>query len=337
MNTRKFRAAPLIAAVTVSMVAGCSAASGGSAGGSLPSKLESPQVTVAALPAADLAGLYAALSQGLFAQQGLNVTIEKISSSAAVVAAQLRGQVDIAAGAYVAYISAQAAGARFRILAEASTLQPHTRVLVTNAASPITTVADLAGKKIGVNGTRSIGTLLISALLQEDGISPTKVKFVTDKQGFPAMPGHLQEGDYDAAFLSEPYLTLAEEDYGDQVLADFDQGSLSDLPIDGYIATQAWVQKHPKTAAAFVRAIEEGQTLANTDGSVVRAALGKYDNLPPWVTAVMALPQFPTGPVVAKRIQREAVDMLDFGMLSTQYATEVERGTLVASMLGPGS
>jgi len=49
------------------------------------------------------------------AQQGLHVKIVKIASSAAVIAHQLQGEVDITAGSYVAYITAQAAGAKFRI------------------------------------------------------------------------------------------------------------------------------------------------------------------------------------------------------------------------------
>jgi NitT/TauT family transport system substrate-binding protein len=333
MKTRKLRTAPLIAAGTVALAAaGCSAAPTPA-----PSKPELPDVTVAALPSVELAGLYIAQDEGLFAQQGLHVTIEKIPSSATVLAEQQSGLVDIAAGAYIPYITAEAAGARFRILAEASTLEPLTGVLVTTAGSPITTIADLAGKKIGVNGTGSIGTLLIGALLQEDGISPQKVDLVTDKQGFAALPGQLQDGHYSAVFLAEPYIALAEEDYGDQVLTDFYQGSLLHLPIDGYIATQAWAQKYPKTAAAFVRAIEQGQVLANTDRPAIEAAMEKYDNVPPEVAAVMALPPFPTGPVVESGLQSEAALMLNVGMLGKEYTTELERGTLVASMLGPQS
>lgn len=98
-------------------------------------------VTVAAIPSADLAGLYIAQDEGLFARQGLHVTITTIASTKAVIASQLNGKVDIGAGSYVGYVAAQAAGAKFRILAEASTLQPHTRVLLTTAGSRITTLA----------------------------------------------------------------------------------------------------------------------------------------------------------------------------------------------------
>ena len=334
MSTWSYRAVPAGAAL-VMVLAACTSAPGSASFASAGASPDEPDITVAALPSVDLAGLYVAQDQGLFARQGLRVRITKIASSKAVIAAQLNGQVDISAGSYVGYLAAQAAGARFRILAEASTLRPDTRTLVVAANSGITSIADLAGKKIGVNGTNSIGTLLISTLLQEHGISLGKVHFVTDQAGFPDMPGQLQNGAWQAAFLAEPYVTMAEETYGDTELADLDQGGTLDFPIDGYVATQAWAQRHPKTAAAFVRAIEQGQALADSDPTAVRAAMAKFDQLPAMVTAVMALPDFPLGPVDDKRIQRTAEAMLEFGMLGPRDATQVDHGTLVTSMIAP--
>jgi NitT/TauT family transport system substrate-binding protein len=332
MKTWNWCAAPLIAAAIIVLAAGC--ASGHAAASARPEK---PDITVAALPAADLAGLYLAQDDGFLAQQGLHVKIVKIASSAAVIADQLRGEVDITAGSYVAYITAQAAGAKFRILAEASALRPHTRVLVIPTDSPIRNVNELVGKKIGLNGTNSIGTLLISELLAQHGISPGKVTFVTDAKGFPAMPAQLQDGTWAAAFLAEPYVTVAGESYGDRELADLDQGATLNFPIDGYMATQAWAEKYPNTAAAFVRAIEEGQALADSNRAAVEAAMSESDNLPHQVTALMALPDYPVGPVDARRIQRTAEAMLQFGLLGQQYAAEVQQGTLVQSMIGPAS
>jgi NitT/TauT family transport system substrate-binding protein len=333
MKAWNWYAAPLIAAAITGLTAGCAAGSGHAGLSSLSSN-EETDVTVAALPAADLAGLYVAQDDGFFAQQGLHVTIKKIASSAAVIAEQEQGKVDITAGSYVAYIAAQAAGARFRILAEASALLPDTRVLVIAANSPIRTITDLVGKKIGVNGTNSIGTLLISALLAEHGISPGTVTFVTDTEGFPAMPAELADGAWAAAFLAEPYVTIAGEDYGERELADLDQGATQGFPIDGYIATRTWAKDHPKTAAAFVRAIEEGQARADSSRSAAEKAMAESDGLPPQVTALMALPEYPVGPVDEARIQRTAVAMLQFGLLGAQYSAEVQQGTLVRSMIG---
>jgi NitT/TauT family transport system substrate-binding protein len=337
MNTRSSWMAALIAVVIMIISAGCSVASGAVPAGPGPAP-EEPDITVAAIPAVDLAGLYIAQAQGLFARQGLHVRIEPIPSAQSVIADQLSGKVDISAGSYVAYVAAQAAGARFRILAGASTLSPNTRALVVTANSRITTVAELAGKKIGVNGVNSIGTLLISALLSARGISPAKVKFVTDPGGFPALPGKLQKGDWAAAFLAEPYITAAGQEHGDQVLADLDQGAVINLPVDGYVATRAWAQQHPGTAAAFIRAIEQGQAVANHDVSAVQAIMAQNDKLPPQVTAAMAVPvTYPVGPVIQANIQRVAAAMLQFGVLGQQYAIAVKQGTLVRSMIGPGS
>jgi NitT/TauT family transport system substrate-binding protein len=335
MSTWNLRAAPVIAAtgITIASLAGCS----GSPHSAALAAAAGPRhdITVAAIPASDLAGLYVAMDQGLFARQGLHVTLEKIPSSQAVIKAQLSGKVDISAGSYVPYIAAQAAGASFRILAEASTLRTNSRALVVPADSKIVSIGGLVGKKIGVNGTNSIGTLLISALLQENGIAPGKVDFVTDKQGFPDMPGQLQSGEWQAAFLAEPYVTIAGEQYGDRVLADLDQGATTNFPIDGYVATQAWARQHPEVVAAFVRAIEQGQVIAASDPTAAQDAVGRADQLPPMVTGVMALPDFPVGPVDEKRIQREAAVMLQFGTLGRQYAAGVEQGTVVRSMMGP--
>ena len=318
----------LAVAASAALAVGCSSNNGAAD----DSALTQQNITVAASPAVDLAGLYIAQDDGLFARQGLHVTIEQIPSSQ-VVGAQLKGQVDISAQSYLPYIEAQAAGARFRILAEASTLTPGTRALVVRAASHITSIAGLARQKIGVNGTNSIGTLLTSAVLQENGISPGKVKFITDPKGYPAMPGQLQTGSWGAALLAEPYVTIAEQDHGDEELADMDQGATENLPMDGYVATQAWAEEHPQTAAAFVRAIQEGQTIADTEPPLVRTAIAKADDLPSVVTVVMALPGFPTGPVNAQNIERVAEVMLEFGVLGRQYNAEVEDGALIRSMV----
>ena len=333
MRIPRFSASMTTAVILSAVLAAGCASPTGTASESALTQPELTGITVAAIPAADLAGLYIAQEEGLFAKQGLHVTLEKIASNQAAVAAQLKGQVDISAQSYVSYIAAQAAGARFRILAEASTLRPGTRVLVTRAGSRITSIAALAGKEIGVNGSNNIGTLLASALLAEYGISEKKADFITDPKGYTDMPAQIQVGTWGAALLAEPYATIAEEDYGDQEVADTDQGATENFPMDGYVATQAWAEKYPKTGAAFVRAIQEGQAIADTSPLAVQSAIAKYDDLPIKVTAVMAIPGFPTGSVEAPNIQRVANVMLEFGALSPRYSAEVESGALIRSMI----
>jgi NitT/TauT family transport system substrate-binding protein len=348
MNAWKFRVPSFISATAtaataatmaiVLVAAGCASSVGTNALSAAQSKLETTTITVGALPTADLAGLYIAEDDGFFAAQGLTVKISKIASSADVISSQLNGQVDIGAGSYVPYLAAQASGDKFRILAEGSSLGPDTRALVVPANSGIKTIADLAGKTIAVNGTNSIGTLLISELLTEYGVSPSTVHFVTDSAGFPEMPGRLQQREWSAAFLAEPYVTVAEETYGERILADLDQGATRNFPIDGYVATQAWATRNPDTAAAFVRAIEEGQALADSNPIAVQQAMSRWDSLSSKVTGVMALPEFPTDPVVdATPMLRLTTVMLNLDMFTQNYGAVVDPQTLVQSMIGQGS
>lgn len=323
---------PLVAVAALALLAaGCS---GAAFGGQAAADPEEPDITVAAVPSADLAGVYIAQDLGYFKDEGLNVTLKRITSSRQIISAQLKGQIDICAGAYPPYILAQATGEEFSILAEGSVMTRSTRVLLTPPHSPITAISQLAGKTIGLEANNTIGTLLVSAMLTDNGISAKQVRFEADPQGYPTMARQLSHGAWDAAFFGEPFATQAEEEYGEVPLTDLNSGAATGLPIDGYIATRAWASAHPDTVSAFTRAIERAQRLADTDPAAARRALAASDGLPPTVTDVMAIPDFPTGPVDAGRIQREATDMLQFGMLGRKYAAQITSGALVKAMTG---
>jgi NitT/TauT family transport system substrate-binding protein len=320
-----------VLATAIAMVAcGCSA-SGTTA--NLADVGQPASITIAAVPSADLSGIYIALDQGLFTREGLNVKLESVASSKAIISAQLKGKIDLCAGAYLPYIADEATGDKFSILAEGSVMTPGTRLLLAPKTSDIDGVAGLKGEKIGMNATNSIGTLLVSAVLEENGISPKSVTFMTDPKGFPTMGGELATGTWNAAFFGEPYATAAEEKYGEQTVVDLDQGATSGLPISGYIATSEWADAHPTEVARFVAAIEQAQTIADTDRPAVEKALEKYDHLSPLVTSAMNLPDFPVGSVDAARIQREADDMVEFGMIPPKLETTVEQGAVVNAMV----
>ena len=73
--------------------------------------IEQPDLNVAVVPAADSAGFFVALHEGLFAARGLHVTFIPAVSSETVINAQAldepRSRVDISCGNYVSYIQAQ--------------------------------------------------------------------------------------------------------------------------------------------------------------------------------------------------------------------------------------
>ena len=83
--------------LAVLLGAGC-ASSSGTTGMPTVAGLEKTNLTVGAVPVADEAGLYIAKDDGLFAQEGLHVTIDSIVSSADATKGQNNGQFDVTAG-----------------------------------------------------------------------------------------------------------------------------------------------------------------------------------------------------------------------------------------------
>jgi NitT/TauT family transport system substrate-binding protein len=297
------------------------------------SGLEKTNLTVGAVPVADEAGLYVAKDDGLFAREGLDVTIDSIVSSADATKGQNDGHFDITAGNSVSYVQDQASHlSNLEIVAEGSLMQPDNQALYTLAGSPITTIAGLEGHKIGVNVLNNIGTLLISSVLEEHGLSVKKVHFVA--MPFPAMAQALRSHAIDAAWLPEPFGSEFSATMGLQELCDLDQGATSSFPVGWYVVTRAWAKTYPHTLAAFLAALRQGQEIADTQRSAVEQAMEKLPvpyAVPPMIASVMSLEAYPLNiapDIDQSRVQRVANEMYQFHMLSQPFQVSTMLGGL---------
>ena len=287
----------VVTAAALALVAGCS--SGGGAAAS--SGVEKPNLIVAVVPALDSAGFFVALYQGLFKAQGLNVHFIPATSSETVIANQVKGADDITAGNYVSYIQAQRSGeANLDIFAEGSVMEPGAQGIYTMPNSPIRTLADLKNHTIAINAPKNILYLLASSVLAEHGISPASVKFASVP--FPDMATELKSGTVSAAVLPEPFSSGTEQAEGGIPLVDLNQGATTSFPVEGYVVTKQWAAKYPRTLAAFYKALEEGQQIADTSRAAVEAAMEDVPapfGVSKATAAVMGLDSYPvsTGPV----------------------------------------
>jgi NitT/TauT family transport system substrate-binding protein len=317
MRTRRVRGtALLVTALSLVLAAGCSAAGGAVTN---PSG-EKAALTVGVVPALDSAGFFIAYYDGLFKAQGLTITPAFVTSSETAIAQQVQGKYQITGGNYVSYIQAQQDGqANLDIFAEGSVMEPGAQDLYTMPSSPIRSLADLKGRTVAINAPNNILYLLTASVLTEHGISPKNVHFVT-KYAFPQIPAELSEGVVNAAVLPEPFASIAEETYGAVPVADLNQGATTSFPVEGYVATKQWAKQHPQTLAAFYRALEQGQQIADTNRAAVEQAmedLPKPLTLTKTAAALMSLDEYPvsSGPVgtVDKvRLQRVVYVMQQF-------------------------
>jgi NitT/TauT family transport system substrate-binding protein len=322
-----------VAAVGLSVMLAAACAS--SSGGNLPTVpgLEKTNLTVGAVPVADEAGLYIAQDDGLFAQEGLHVTIDSIVSSADATRGQNDGTFDITAGNAVSYVQDQASHqSSLEIVAEGSLMQADNQALYTLPGSPITDVGGLEYARIGVNAKNNIGTLLISSLLEEYGISPSQVHFVV--MPFPAMAQALQRHVIDAAWLPEPFGSMFAATVGLVELCDLNQGATTNFPVGWYVVTKAWAKKYPQTLAAFLDALRQGQEIADTERTAVEQAMEKLPKpyaVPPMIASVMSLESYPLNiapDIDAARVQRVANEMYLLHMLSQPFQVKTMLGGL---------
>ena len=322
----------LAATIPVAILAGCSGASSGGGG-----PLESSTIVIDAVPTADAAGLYIAQDEGLFTKQGLTVKIAPIFGGEYGMGDLQTSKAQLVEGNYVSFVLAQVAGKfaapdpnnptgplqavkpiDMRIIADSSQMQPGNQALYVMPGTRYKTVADVAKDRatVGVNTLHNIGSVLLGSLLAANGFKPTSV--TQTPEPLPKMPLLLSKHVVETAWLPEPFGTEAQEDFGAVEIADFDQGSLQNFPIGTIVGTSQWVKSHPNTIAAFLRAYNQGQQIADTNRSAVEKALVLNTGVTKLIAANMTLDTYPLSMDVPV-MQRVPDAMYQFGVLTQHY------------------
>jgi NitT/TauT family transport system substrate-binding protein len=298
--------------LTAALIAGCGGS--GSAGGN---GLEKKTITVASLPLVDGAGLYIAIKQKYFEAEGLRVQIKPVAQSILAMPALQNGQVDAIAGAnYVTFLQANEKGVlKLRILADGAAEAPRFTEVLVMPNSPIKQAKDLEGKTVAVNILNNVQSLTLNQVLKANNVDPAKIKYRAVP--FPQMGAALEKGQIDAVHTAEPFGTDFQRKLGARMVVDGGGPPINDLSVSGYVTTQQFIDKNPKTAAAFQRAIQKAQQLAATDRKKIEEVLPGYAKIDAKTASVLSLPHYPTS-LNPTRLQRLPDLMLQDGLLKNR-------------------
>jgi NitT/TauT family transport system substrate-binding protein len=298
--------------LVTSLATGCGGSDESTTGGA---GLEKDTITVVTLPVVTCAPIYIAQKQKLFEAEGLKVNIKLISQSTASIPALVKGQVDLTCGNYVSFLQAHEKGTlKLSIVAEAANMASNYESVMVKADSPIKTAKDLEGKKVATNLLNNMQSLLLDVVLRANNVDPAKVKDVVVP--FPQMGAALEKGQVDAINTLEPFISDVQKKLGARSVLDVGGEPVSDMPIAGYLGTQDFVTKNPKTAAAFQRALIKAQQAAVADRKQVEQVLPQFAGVDAQVASVIKLPGWPTS-LNTTRIQR-VVDLMVAGGLLKQ-------------------
>jgi NitT/TauT family transport system substrate-binding protein len=308
----------VLSALSVTVLAsGCQALGSGASGGS--------SITVAIVPGIDNAPLRVAVQDGLFRQDGLNVTIQDYSSLDAEVQAFTSGKAQIAEGDYTDFFYEQAAGrASLRLIADAYDATANSVAILTLPTSGITTPLQLQSQAADVATPPAqvppystavpynVQTLAAEEVLQNDGVSPSSVNWTpTQSQD---MIGALRSGRVKAILATEPYILEAEEQLGAVEVVDASSGVTSGLPMSGYFSLASYARANPSAVQAFQRALEQAQADCAQRGPV-QSVLSHFTGMTTGEAALITLGTYPTSLNVGQ-VQRVAGLMYDSGMIN---------------------
>lgn len=311
------RIASVVLSVAV-LASGCNGPGSGASGTGGP-------ITVAVVPGIDNAPLRVAIQDGLFRQQGLNVTVKEYRSLDAEFQALTSGQAQIAAGDYTGFFYEQATGrASLRLIADGYDAVSNSVAILTLPGSGITTPQQLRDQPGGVATPPaqmapysaafpySIQTLAAEEVLQNDGVSPSSVNW-TQMQP-QDMIGALHRGQVRAILATEPYILEAEEQLGAVEVVNASFGVTSGLPMSGYFSLTSYARANPSAVQAFQGVLDQAQSDCAQRGPV-QAVLPHLTGMSTGNAALVALGTYPTSLNVGQ-VQRVATLMYDSGMIS---------------------
>jgi len=162
------------------------------------------------------AGFYIAKDKGYFAEEGLDVELQRVNSSSMVTTALASGDLDVSGGSPSASAyNAIRQGVPIQIVADKGGSKPGHGYLAfmvrKDLAGKITKAADLRGKTVAVTGylAGSSNGVTLHHLLSSGGVKESDVKIVA--MAFPDILTSLGTGNIDVGMLIEPLVTLAVE------------------------------------------------------------------------------------------------------------------------------
>ena len=282
---RSHRHGILLATVAAGLVAALLA----SAAAATPSRSNAGiPISVNVIPIANTLPLDVGIKQGFFEKQGLDVKKVVLQSGNDIMLALANSKGEIGFAGWVPAMIGRTSGIAITAVAtsevEGTNALDNWQNIMVKGSSAIQTPADLAGKTIAVNALKGVGEVMIRAALEKSKIDPNSIKLLA--LPFPAMRAALANGQVDAAWMPEPFLSQVLSDGGRTVMA---PGPVLGkyFPIGGYFARADWIAQNPDTAKKFTTAMNQSLQYAQTHSDEVRQLLpaaSRNIRLPIWTT-----------------------------------------------------
>jgi NitT/TauT family transport system substrate-binding protein len=233
--------------------------------GSAP-HLQRPEVRIAVggRAALDFLPIYLASALGFFREEGVEVTLQDLASTAKALQALLGGSTDVAAGGFDGALQLSIEGKPIEAIAVLERWPPFAVVVAPQSARSLRTIPDLKGRVVGVSSPGSSTHRFLNYLLARNGMALSDISAVGVGVNF-SMAAAVQHGQVDAAVAGPLGMALLSKESSPAVLADCRtqegaQATLgtTNLPSSALMVRPEWARRHPEIARRVAGAARRG-------------------------------------------------------------------------------
>ena len=215
-------------------------------------------VTIGYLPSDHDAALFVADAQGQYDKAGIKTKLVQFNNGGDLMTAMASGEVDVGYVGITPVLSSIEKGVPVKVISAAQT---EGSGIVVSQNSGISSVNDLAGKKIATPGEASIQHMLLTYYLKQNGMSIGDVKVSGMK--VPSMNDALKTNKIDGMITFEPYVTIAEEN-GANLLVDSAE-ILPNHPCCVVVASDKFIENHPNETQKILEIHENATNYINNN------------------------------------------------------------------------
>lgn len=200
---------------------------------------------------------YAAISQGFFEDEGLNIELILTPGADKVTAAVLSEDVEIGFSGSEACIYVYNAGEKDYLKTFAQLTQKDGSFLVSREKIDNFTLEDLKGKSVIGGRKGGMPEMTFEWALRQNEIDPIKDLDIDTSVAFAAMSGAFIGGQGDFVTLFEPNaLQIEQQGLGYVVSSIGELGGI--VPYTSYSARISYIEENPEVIEKFTRAIQKG-------------------------------------------------------------------------------
>ena len=219
---------------------------------------------------------YAAISEGYFEEEGLDIELVLTPGADAVMAAVLSGDVQIGFSGTEATIYVYNGGEKDYPCVFAGLTKRDGSFLVSREKIDNFTLEDLKGKTIIGGRKGGMPEMTFEWALRQNGIDPTKDLNIDTSIAFAAMQGAFIGGTGDFVTLFEPNATSVEKEGLGYVVAYV--GELGgEVPYTAYNAKKSYIEENPEEIEGFSKAVDKGlKFVLENDPETVAKSIVKF-------------------------------------------------------------